>query len=171
LRLPFAPDAFEGLPSVLSLGAIEQAVLRGLLDPQAANLTVGGDTHDLQPGSDRKAMIEGEPDEGAHLFWSGVMPDSGDGLTHGGVPKAESLYEREHVRWPHEVTSVDVTSFSSVAKEGGVSKGRGGLPMPLPRVPGEILNEARFKNLEDWSFLARCFQLLGDSKAQLGTFL
>ncbi len=42
LRLPFAPDAFEGLPSVLSLGTIEQAVLRGLLGAQAAHLTVGG---------------------------------------------------------------------------------------------------------------------------------
>ncbi len=116
-------------------------------------------------------MIEGEPDEGAHLLRSGVVPDSGDGLLRGSVPKAESLDEGQHVRCPREISSIDVSSFGSVAKEGSVPKGRGGLPVPLPRVLGEILYKSRFKDPEDWSFLARSFQLFGFSKARLGAFL
>ncbi len=139
--------------------------------PKLHTLQWGGDTHDLKPGSDRKAVIEGKPDEGAHLLRSGVVPDSGDGLLRDSVPKVKSLDEGEHVRWPREISSVGVSSFGGVAKEGSVPKGRGGLPVPLSGVPGVILDKSRFKDPEDWSFLARSFQLLSDSEARLGAFL
>jgi hypothetical protein len=120
IRFPFTPDALESLPHILSHRAVEQTVLGGLLDARAANLAVGGDTHDLQPGSDREALVEGEPNEGAHFLWAGVVPNSGNGLLRGSVPKAETLDDGYHVRWSCEVSGVNVSSFGGVAKEGGV---------------------------------------------------
>ncbi len=117
---PFALDALESLPRVLSHRAVEQIVLGGLLSAGAANLVVGGDAHDLQPGSNREAVVEGEPDEGAHFLWAGIVPNSGNGLLRGSVLKAETLDEGYHMRWPHEVPGVNVSSFGDVAKEGGV---------------------------------------------------
>ncbi len=61
-------------------------MLRGFLGVGAAHLAVGGNAHDLQLGSDRKTLVEGEPDESAHFSWVRVVPDSGDGLLSGGVP-------------------------------------------------------------------------------------
>jgi hypothetical protein len=61
-------------------------MLRGFLGTGTAHLVVGGNAHELQPGSDRETLVEGEPDESAHFSWAGVVPDSGDGLLSGGVP-------------------------------------------------------------------------------------
>ncbi len=61
-------------------------MLRGFLGTGAAHLAMGGNAHELQPGSDRETLVEGEPDESAHFFWAGVMPNSSDGLLSGGVP-------------------------------------------------------------------------------------
>ncbi|CAK9233228.1 unnamed protein product [Sphagnum troendelagicum] len=82
---PFALNALESLPRVLSHRAIEQTVSRGLLSTRAAHLAVGGDAHELQPGSNREALVKGEPDESAHFPWAGIVPNSGDGLLSGRV--------------------------------------------------------------------------------------
>jgi len=55
-------------------------VLQGFLGTGTAHLAVRGNAHDLQPGSDRETLVEGEPDESAHFSWAGVVPNSGDGL-------------------------------------------------------------------------------------------
>ncbi len=69
------------------------------------------------------------------------------------------------------VPSVDVTSFGGVTVEGGVPEGRGGLPMPLPEVPREVLDKARFEDLEGWCFLTNGLQFLGDFESRPGAFL
>jgi hypothetical protein len=82
---PLAPNALEGLPRVLSHRAVEQTMLGGLFGTRAAHLAVGGDTHELQLGSNREALVKGEPNEGAHFPWAGVVPNSSDCLLSGYV--------------------------------------------------------------------------------------
>lgn len=43
--------------------------------------------------------------------------------------------------------------------------------MPLPGVPGEVLNKASFEDPEDWSLLAWNLQFLGNSNDRPGAFL
>ncbi len=61
-------------------------MLRGFLGTGVAHLAVGGNAHELQPGSNRETLVEGEPDESAHFSWAEVVPNSGDRLLSGGVP-------------------------------------------------------------------------------------
>ncbi|CAM6027382.1 unnamed protein product [Sphagnum balticum] len=98
VSFPFDLNPFVCFPSNLSLGAIEDAMLRGLFGARAAHFALRGNTHELEPGSNRKVLIKGEPDEGAHFFWAGVMPYSGNGLRGCGVPEVEATNERNHVR-------------------------------------------------------------------------
>ncbi len=93
VNFPFFPTTLEGLPRVLSHGAIEEAVLGGFLGSGAANLVVRGNAHELKPRSNREALVEGEPDESAHFSWASVMPNSGNGLLGRRVPKVEALDE------------------------------------------------------------------------------
>ncbi len=69
------------------------------------------------------------------------MPNSRDHLRSHGILKVETLYEGEHVRSVHDFSGVVVAPFGDVAKERGVPKGWRGLPVPLPWVPWEILDE------------------------------
>jgi hypothetical protein len=59
------------------------------------------------------------------------------------------LDESDHVRGVRGFPGVDVASFGGVAEEGRVPEQRGGAPMPLPWVPGEILDEAGFEDPKD----------------------
>jgi len=74
------------------------------------------------------------------------MLDSRDHLKGCGVSEVESLYEGEHVRGVRCFSGVFVAPFSGVAKERGIPKWWGGLPVPLPWVPWEILDEPCFKD-------------------------
>ncbi len=69
------------------------------------------------------------------------------------------------------VPGVDISSFGGVVEEGGVPWGGGGLPVPLPGVPREILNKTSFEDPEDWSLLAWGLQFLGNSETRPGAFL
>ncbi len=68
-------------------------------------------------------------------------------------------------------SGVDVASFGGVAEEGRVPEQWGGAPMPLPWVPGEILDEAGFEDPKDWGLLAGGLQVLGDLEKGPGAFL
>ncbi len=48
------------------------------------------------------------------------------------------------------LASVNITPLSGVAKERGVPKRQSGLPVPLPWVPWEILDESSFKDPVEW---------------------
>ncbi len=86
MSFPFTPYALKGLPCLLSHGTVKQTMLRGLLSVRIADFAVGGDTHELQPGPHREALVEGEPDEGAHFSWAGVVPYPCNCLLGGCVP-------------------------------------------------------------------------------------
>jgi len=120
MSFPFAPYALEGLPCLLSHGAIKQAMLRGLLSVRIVDLAIGGDTHELQPRPHREALVEGEPDEGAHFSWAGVVPYPSDCLLSGCVPQAKTLNEGYHAWRTRVIPSVDVSSFHSVFEKRGV---------------------------------------------------
>jgi hypothetical protein len=82
------------------------------------------------------------------------MPYSGNGLLGGCISEIKTLNERDHVWDGRGFPCVDVSSFGGVAKEGSVPERRGGPLMPLPWVPGEILDEAGFEDPKDWGLLA-----------------
>ncbi|CAM6055845.1 unnamed protein product [Sphagnum tenellum] len=52
-RLPFTPNAKEGIPSLLSRGAFHEIVLGGLGESLVAALAGSRDSHDLKPGTYR----------------------------------------------------------------------------------------------------------------------
>ncbi len=62
------------------------------------------------------------------------------------VPEVEALKEGQHVGGVGCLSGVDVASFSRVAKEWHVSQRWVGSPMPLARIPWEILDESHFVN-------------------------
>jgi hypothetical protein len=68
-------------------------VLKGFQDPSFADVTNGGDPHQLKLGTSRKALVEGQLDQCAHLPWTGVVPDSHNHLWCCGVPEVEVLDE------------------------------------------------------------------------------
>jgi hypothetical protein len=85
-----------------------------------ANFTLRRDAHELKPGANREALIEGQPDERPNLPRTGIVLDSGDHLGGSGVPKVEIFDEGEHVGGVPRLPSVFVTPFGGVAKKGGV---------------------------------------------------
>jgi len=72
--ITFVPNALIGFPEALSHGTIKETVLRAFLSTRAAYLALGGDSHEPELGADQEALVEGEPDEGAHFSWAGAMP-------------------------------------------------------------------------------------------------
>jgi hypothetical protein len=120
MSFPFAPYALEGLLGLLSHGTVKQTMLRGLLSVRIADFTVGGDTHELQPRPHREALVEGEPDDGAHFSWAGVVPYPCNCLLSGCVLQAKTLNERYHARLTRVIPSVDVASLRSVFEKRGV---------------------------------------------------
>jgi hypothetical protein len=74
------------------------------------------------------------------------VPDPHDHLGNRGVLEVEPLNEGQHVGSVRRFSSVVVSPLGGVAEKRGVPKGRSGLPMPLPWVPWEVLDESSFKN-------------------------
>jgi hypothetical protein len=52
-RSPFVPNSVKGFPSLLSRGAIHEAMLGGLRGSLVTALASGRDTHNLEPSADR----------------------------------------------------------------------------------------------------------------------
>jgi len=127
---------FVGFLSALRHGALQETVLRRFLLVVVAHLAERGKTHRLQPGPDREASVENQPDERAHLSWAHVMPNSGRQLSRGCVYQVEVIEEDNHARCLHGFANVGVTPFCRVPKKGGVAQGRVRQPVPFPRIPG-----------------------------------
>ncbi len=81
------------------------------------------------------------------------------------------MYEGEHVRGVCRFPGVFVTPFSDVAKERGVPKWWGGLPVPVPWVPWEILDEPCFKHPVERGLLTWCRRILGNFESCPKSFL
>jgi hypothetical protein len=79
-RPPFAPNAAEGLPSLLSRDAFHEAVLGGFLESLVTDFAGGRDPHDLEPGADWQPVFEDQPSKGLDLARTGVVPHPGNDL-------------------------------------------------------------------------------------------
>jgi hypothetical protein len=75
----------------------------------------------LEPGAHREALVEGQPNKRAHLFWAGLVPDSRNHLRGCGVLEIEPLDKGEDVWGVRHSPCILVAPFGGVAKEGGVS--------------------------------------------------
>ncbi|CAK9192929.1 unnamed protein product [Sphagnum jensenii] len=69
-RLPFRPNALEGIPGALSHGTLQETVLRRFFFVGITHLAKRGKAHSLEPSSDRESSVEGQPNERAHLAWA-----------------------------------------------------------------------------------------------------
>jgi len=94
-RLPFIPDTMEGLPSLLSRGAIHEVVLGRFRESLVTPFACGRNSHDLEPSADRQPIVEDQPGEGPHFAWAGVVPHPGNDLGNRGVSEVEELDESD----------------------------------------------------------------------------
>ncbi len=78
----------EGIPGVLSGGAVEETVL-GRLGETLVTTFAGG----LEPSAHREPFVEGQPDEGSHFAGTGVVPDPSNNLGGCRVAEAQTLEE------------------------------------------------------------------------------
>lgn len=74
------PDSKVGIPSVFGFIIIKKALLRRFKNLVRADLARKGDPHALQPGANREAGVQGEPDEGANLVGLGAVSKFGQHL-------------------------------------------------------------------------------------------
>jgi len=92
-RLPFLPSAMESIPGLLSGGALQEAVPSRLWETLVATFTSGLEPHGLEPHAHREPSVEGQPDDGSHFAWAGVVPDPNNGLGGHGVSEVQPLDE------------------------------------------------------------------------------
>ncbi len=92
-RLPFIPSATESIPRLLGGRAIHEAMLGRLRKVLVATFAGGLEPHGLEPRAHREPFVEGQPDEGSHFAWAGVVPDPSNNLGSRGVPEARPLDE------------------------------------------------------------------------------
>jgi hypothetical protein len=78
------------------------------------------------------------------------------------VSEVEALYEGHHVGRAGRFSGVDVTPFGDISKERCVTQRRVRAPMPLARVPWEILNESCFKDPIQEGFFPWCRRIPGN---------
>jgi hypothetical protein len=72
-------------------------MLGGFREAKIATFAGSLDTHCLEPGGHRQALIEGQPDERSDFARAGIMPHSRDDLGDGGVAQVEMLNEGQDV--------------------------------------------------------------------------
>lgn len=69
---------------------------RGFLRVRVTHFALRGKANLLEPGRNREAFVENQPDERAHLPWAGVVPESSRQLSARGVFKVEIVKEKLH---------------------------------------------------------------------------
>jgi hypothetical protein len=88
-----SPDSFERFLGALRRGAFEQAMESGFFHVKVAYFASRLNSHELQPGANREALIERQPDEGSHLSWARIVPNASNHLRGCGIPESEILQE------------------------------------------------------------------------------
>ncbi len=77
----------------MSKNTVHEAVLGGFREAEVTAFAVSLDTHCLEPGAHRQALVEGQLDERSDFAWASIMPHPCDDLGDGGVVQVEMLNE------------------------------------------------------------------------------
>jgi len=119
-RLPFIPSVTEGIPGLLGGGAIHEAVLGRLRETLDATFAGGLEPHGLEPCAHREPSVEGQPDEGSHFAWTGVVPDPSNDLGSRGITEAQPLDEFDNPGGSVQFSCVLVVLLRGVTEERSV---------------------------------------------------
>ncbi len=144
--LPHFPSVTEGIPGILSGGAVEEAVLGRLEKALVTTFACGLEPHSLEPNAYREPFVEGQPDEGSYFAGTGVVPNPSHNLGGSGVAEAQTLDEVDDFGGGLRFPCVLVASLGGVAEEGGVSHVVFLLPMPVTWIPIEVGNKTGSEN-------------------------
>jgi len=144
--LPHFPSATEGLPGVLSGGAVEEAVLGRLGETLVAAFAGRMEPHGLEPSAHGEPFVEGQSDEGSHFAGTGVVPESSNNLGGCRVAEAQTLDEVDDSGEGVWFPCVLVSSLGGVAEEGGGSHVVFLLPVPITWIPIEVRDKTRTEN-------------------------
>jgi hypothetical protein len=93
----FGPHSFERFPSALRRGAFQQAMQCGFFRVEVANFAYRVNSHELQPGANREALVECQPYERSHLAWVRIVLEPGGHLCECRVSEIEALHEGQHI--------------------------------------------------------------------------
>ncbi len=144
--LPHFPSATEGIPGVLSGGAVEEEVLGRLEETLVAAFAGGLEPHGLEPSAHGEPFVEGQPDEGSHFAGTGVVLDPSNNLGGCRVAEAQTLDEVDNSGEGVWFPCVLVSSLGGVAEEGGDSHVMFLLPVPVTWIPIEIGDKTGSEN-------------------------
>ncbi len=152
-RLAFIPSVTEGIPSLLSGGALHEAVLSGLRETLVVTFASGLEPHGLEPRAHQEPSVEGQPDEGSHFAWVGVMSNPSNGLGGRGVSEVQPLNEFDDPGGSVQFSCVLVASLGGVTEERNVPHVARLLPVPVSRVPLEVGNKTGSEDPVEKGFL------------------
>ncbi|CAN5968807.1 unnamed protein product [Sphagnum jensenii] len=141
-----APEDVKGLAAVSESARVIAVEVRGVVVL-------------FEDGSPRR--MKGQPGEGPHFAWPGVVPYSGNDLGDRRVSKVEGLDEGDDAGGMLLPLRITVPPLSRVTKEGSVPYVARLLPMPVTWVPFELGDEAGLEDLVDWWFFSRGGNILG----------
>ncbi len=164
-RLPFIPSATESIPRLLGGRAIREAMLGRLRKVLVATFAGGLEPHGLEPRAHREPFVEGQPDEGSHFVWAGVVPDPSNNLGGCGVPKAQPLDEFDNPGGSVQFSCVLVSPFGGVAEERSVPHVVRLLPVPISRVPLKVGDKSGSEDPVEKGFLTWDGEVLGQSES------
>ncbi len=160
-HFPFLPCATEAIPCLLGEGAIHEVVLGRLRKTLVATFAGGLEPHGLEPSAHQEPFVEGQPDEGSHFAWAGVVPNPSNNLGGRGVPEAEALDEFDNPKGSVRFSCVLVAPLGGVAEEGGVPYVTRLLPVPVSRVPLEVRDKSGSEDPIEKRFLTLEGEVLG----------
>jgi hypothetical protein len=160
-RLPFIPSATEGL---LGEGAIHEGVLGRLRETLVTTFAGGLEPHGLEPRAHREPSVEGQPDEGPHLAWAGVVPHPSNDLGGRGVPEVQPLDEVDNPRGAVRFSGVLVAPIGGVTEERSVPHVARLLPVRVSRVPLKVGNKSGSEDPVEKGFLTWEGEVLGQSE-------
>jgi hypothetical protein len=88
---------------------------------EIANFASRINSHEVQPGTNRKALVECQPYERSHLTRACIVPKPGNRLSGSGVFKVEAFKEARQAGGPSGFAGVQVSSFGGISEERRVS--------------------------------------------------
>jgi len=130
-----------------------------------ATFAGGLEPHGLEPRAHREPFVEGQPDEGSHFAWAGVVPDPSNNLGGRGVSEAQSLDEFDNPEGSVWFSCILVAPFGGVTEERSVPHVVRLLPVPISRVPLKVGDKSESEDLVEKGFLTWDGEVLGQSES------